>query len=561
MEESQTPAECSFGPPVSFTPPESMNITIAIIGPQGSGKSTLVRALSQQTEQFSPGFLESYFTGEEGSRELTHHPYPPLPNVTLLDYPGYKPGDATSVYLDSIKPATVQCVVMTLGESVSETDLQLLEALKRQGRPYCIVQTHTDLALHTRKRQLGKSYWRNQALQGLRGRLMDELGGAQLQGNNVFLVSCLEPQKFDFPTMVDYLEGEILQWTRSVNESPECECQGLATLFEDPCDDTGLSGFPALLIRFLDNPPPSPAVVGVTGSEIDIFLRALSEPPISCFVLRPLPGPGNPPLPVEQYLENLQKEDCDVYLIVGSGLDPTSRATLVEALVAAGKHCMLIGGDGKRGKGQDNSGQGEAGKRADHVGTDFPGLRVALEKGVPLLVRERLLHSLPSIILQLVRRERRRLMMGIYGICMDVCAKASGGHLPQALTSLSDALSSFSERFGLTDEALGHIAEMTGCSIEDLRSEIRCPVVDNPSEEQLLQMVSKPVSLSAIVWSYIPLLGGETGPAEVSPERTYKLLVDSVWGMAEDTERVLLQGCTKQKVGKERKAICHWPCV
>ncbi|XP_063292574.1 uncharacterized protein LOC134577644 [Pelobates fuscus] len=561
MEDSQISTECSSGPPDSFTPPESLSVTVAFIGPKGSGKSTLVRELSQQAEQFSPGFLDSYFKGEEGSHGVTHNPYPPLPNVALLDYAGYEPSDSIPLYLDGIKLATVDCVVVTLGESVTDADLQLLEALKKLGRPYFIVQTHTDLALHTQKRQLGKNYWRGQALQGLRDRLVSQIVETGLQGNNVFLVSCLEPQMFDFSIMVDYLETEILQWTRSVNYTPESQCTDLVALFEVPCDKMGLAEFSQQLVNFLDNPPSAPAVVGVTGGDTDRILHALSEPPVSSFVLRCLPGPGNPPLPLEQYIDHLQKEDCDVYLIVGTGLDPSSRATLVESLVTAGKHCMLIGGDGKWVKDQDANVPLEPGKRAGHEDSDLLGLRLALEKGVPLLVRERLLHSLPSIILQLVRRERRKLMMGIYDTCLEVCMKASDGNLPEALTCIATVLSNFKARYGLDDEALERMAQITGCPVEDLRSEVRCQLLHNPSEEQLLQMVSLPLSLSALVWSYIPLLGGDTIPTKLSPERMYRLLVESVWGMAEDAERVLLRGCAKRKMNQEHKSTCHWPCV
>lgn len=332
-------------------------------------------------------------------------------------------------------------------------------------------------------------------------------------------------------------------------------------MFEVQCDQEGLSEFCSLLSIFLDNPPPVSAVVGVTGSDKETTVSALCEPPLSGLVVKPLPGPGTPPMSVEQYLQNLQSEACDVYLILGSGMDNSSRATLVEALVAAGKHCMLIGGEGDRRHKHDAKGQEEGGKKC-HSGTDLPGLRVALEKGAPQLVRERLLHAIPAIIIQLVRRERRRLMMGIYDICLDVCAKSSQGHLQDALATLSSKLAFFCARYGLDEDSLAIISQVTGCSPEDLHAEIQCPLAQDPSADQLLQLTSQPLSLTELVWSYVPHWGGgEETPTKLSSDRTYRLLVEAIWGMAEDAERVLLHGCTNQKVAKERTAFCHWPCV
>ncbi|KAM4703274.1 uncharacterized protein WCC33_011869 [Rhinophrynus dorsalis] len=552
MSDLQIPAD-GFSEPDSFAPPESLNIRVAIIGPQGSGKSTLTRTLCQHTEQFSPEFLDSYFRGEEGCHELLHHRYPPLPNTTLLDCPGYKSSDPPSHYLESIKVDTVQCLVVTVRETISDADLQLLGALKHKGKPHYVVLTHTDLVLHTEKRRQGKGYWRGQTLKGLKDRVEEQLQGAGLQGSNMFMVSCLEPQSFDFPSMVDYLEGEILQCKRSVYNTTEYQCQELAALFETD-DQESLVEFSPLLSSLLDYPPPMLIVVGVAGNNTDNTL--LLESP--CLVLRALPGPGKPPLPVNQYLQNLQLENCDIYLIIGTELDPSFRVALIEALVAGGKHCMLIGGEDDQGKEQNASGEVEGGS---HMDTDLPGLKLALEKGAPQLIRERIVNSLPSIIKLVVRRERRRVMKGIYDLCLGVCAKASLGQHPLALSSLSSAISSFRSRFGLDNDSLARIAQVTGCPAEDLHSEIHCHLAQDMTEEQLLQMVTQPLSLSEIVWSYIPYGGeGEKAPT-FSPERTYRLLVEGVYGMAQDAESVLLHCCTKQKRAKEKTAICHWPCV
>ncbi|XP_041427596.1 uncharacterized protein LOC121396576 isoform X1 [Xenopus laevis] len=561
MTDTQIPANAASGPPDPFSLPESLNFSIAIIGPQGSGKSTLARALSHQTEQFSNGFLESYFKGEEGSHEVSKYPYPPLPNVTLLDYPGYKATDSLASYLDGIKLDTVQYLLVTVGGAVSDTDLQLLGTLKQKGKQHCMVQTHTDLLLHTEKRRQGKSYWRGQTLQGMRSRVEEHLGGAGLQGCRAFLLSALEPQSFDFPAMMDYMEGEILRWPRSVENNIENQCQELVSVFAMPCDQEGLVEFPPYLSILLDIPPPVPAIVGVAGSNKETIVHGLSDPPMSGLLIKALPGPSSPPLPVDQYLQNLQLESCDVYLIVESGLDNSFRATLVEALVAAGKHCMLIGGDGNHIGGGKEPGHDDEEKRAYQGATDLRGLKVALEKGASQLIRERLLHCLPSIVAQLVRREQRRIMMGVHNLCLDVCTKAFYGQIPQALSSLSAALSSFRSRFGLDEDSISRIAQVTGCSAEDLHSEIHCPLTVPQSTEQLQQMVSQPLSLSELVWSYIPVWGGtETAPI-FSPERTYRLLVESVFGMAQDAERVLLRGCTKQKGTKESAVTCRWPCI
>ncbi|XP_053547176.1 uncharacterized protein LOC128639058 [Bombina bombina] len=539
-------------------PLESLKIKVAVIGPQRSGKSSLTRTLTGITEHFSPGFLDLYFSGGDGSLEISFHPYPPLPNVVILDYPGYKPSDSVTPYLEGIKVDTLHLLVMTIGESVSDTDLQLLGALRQLGKPYCVVQTHTDLALHTEKRHQGNGYWRGKTLQELRERLKEKVESTGIQINQLFLVSTLVPESFDFSRMVDFLEGEILQCKRSATDSIDNPCQELVEVFKTTCDKMGMAEFAPLLSKLLDNPPPISAVVGVTGNDKEGVLYALSETPNSGLCLKPLPGPGNPPMSADQYLESLQLECCDVYLIVDSSLDPSDRTTIMESLVTSGKHCMLISADENQCSETDIEGQ--AGKRRSQVDSDLPGLKVALEKGVPQLVRERLLHSLSSIIKHLVRGERRRLMSMVYDLCLDVCAKASCGQFQEALSSLSSALTSFHARLGLDDISLANIAQVTGCPIENLRSEIHSPMVQDLSADQLEQMVSQPISITAWVWQFIPHWG-EVEPSKLCPERTYRLLVDSVWGMADDAERVILQACTKQKKVKEKSVICHWPCV
>ncbi|KAM4650894.1 uncharacterized protein O3C94_013520 isoform 1-T3 [Discoglossus pictus] len=554
-------AEGSSPAPDFFEPPESLNIRVAIIGSKGSGKSSLTRALTGNTEQFNPCFLDFYFKGKEGSLDVGVNPYPSLPNVTLLDFPGYTPTDSAAQYLTSIKPNTLHCLVVTVGEIISDNDLQLLMGLKHMGKPYCVVQTHIDLTLHTEKRRQGKEYWRGKTMKELRGRAQDILGGAGLEMDKLFLVSSLEPGSHDFPRMVDYLEEEILQRKSSFIDPPNKQCQELVALFKFNCDQLGLSEFPPLLSNLKDSPPPLPAVIGITGNNKDAILHALSEPPSSALHLRPLPGPGTPPVSPDQYLQNLQLEGCDIYLIVDCNLDSDARATLMEALVASGTRCMLISASESWCKGEGTSRDLKVEKGGHHGGNNVPGLKLALEKGVPQLIRGRVLYALPSIISQLVRRERRSLMAGVYDLCLDICAKASYGQLQEALSSLSSALSSFKNRFGIDEASLAHTGQVTGCPVEDLLSQVQCPLAQDLSTEQLIQMVSQPLPLSALVWSYIPHWGGGETMPKFCTERTYKLLVEAVCGMAEDAERVMMYTCTKHEKPKESPVPCRWPCV
>nr|XP_033819422.1 interferon-inducible GTPase 5-like [Geotrypetes seraphini]XP_033819423.1 interferon-inducible GTPase 5-like [Geotrypetes seraphini] len=581
---------------------KSLKLSVAVIGEESSGKSTLVNALRGHQECYDESHIPLFFKNTEKTRVPISYPFPTYPNVMLWELPGYDAEASLAQCLKSIDLNYDIFVLVVVG-CLTDTHVKLLKTIKQKKKLFQVVCTKVDLEVHTSKRILGSLFTLKTNLQTLKKGCTEKLSKEGLDADRFFLVSGLEPAKYDFTQLEDNLEKDILSLKRKFEASAEglkCRSQEKMQQICEVCETSPLACFPVIISSVFSAPINillDIAVIGETGSGKSSFVNALrnvtafggeeAETGVTAttkiaaafpYLGAPnihvwdLPGFGAPDLPMEQYLENMQLDRYDFFIVIASERYKHAHSVLVKAIVALGKRFFYI-----RNKIDADMGTGhkqeaplpliEAEKRQSRIKQDcidalrkegvaqpnvflvsslapeefdMQEVRKTLAQQVPGLKKEALLRAIPALITTVVRKRRKELMKNVYGKALQTCLHSIEINCKEAVCSLTSILSAYCIELGLDQESIQQIAETTGTPVEELKNEIQCPLAKEIKEDDVLKQVCKSVPLTALVWTYVPYWGQSNSP-EMSFEATYSLLKGAVWDLAEDTERVLLK--------------------
>ncbi|XP_059833370.1 interferon-inducible GTPase 5-like [Hypanus sabinus] len=192
---------------------DKTELNIAVTGESGTGKSTFINAM-RGLRKDDPGAAKSGTT--ETSMEPTGYSHPTLPNVRYWDLPGMGTTQFTAAkYLRKMKFKRYDFFIIISNCRFKENDVKLAKEIKRLGKQFYFIRSKIDAEIYSMKKEekvineklLMKVI--NKELEKIRNDTVKRLTDAGFPDPAVFLISSLEPDRFDFIRLNEGLEGDL----------------------------------------------------------------------------------------------------------------------------------------------------------------------------------------------------------------------------------------------------------------------------------------------------------------------------------------------------------------
>lgn len=193
---------------------ENAPLNIAITGESGSGKSTLVNAIRGMDDEE----VDSARTGVvETTRKPTPYTHPQFPNVKVWDLPGIgTPDFEAASYLQSVEFSRYDFFIILSSERFKQNDIVLAKEIKAMDKKFYFVRSKIDSDLHASKVRRKRTYNEENILNEIRNYCIQSLKDGGITEPQVFLLSCLELEKYDFLEMHNTLEKELPKHKRHI---------------------------------------------------------------------------------------------------------------------------------------------------------------------------------------------------------------------------------------------------------------------------------------------------------------------------------------------------------
>ncbi|CAI9539568.1 unnamed protein product [Staurois parvus] len=193
---------------------DDIPLNIAVTGESGSGKSTfinVIRGLGDEDEgSAKTGVVETTVVA-------TAYSHPTHRSVKYWDLPGI--GTARfnpNKYLELVHLTQFDFFLIITSERFRDCHIQLAQAINNMGKKFYFVRSKIDADLNAFRRQRKSSYNEDQILREIRNNCIKGLFDGGILCPRVFLLSCLEIEKYDFYLMQKTLENELPSQKRHV---------------------------------------------------------------------------------------------------------------------------------------------------------------------------------------------------------------------------------------------------------------------------------------------------------------------------------------------------------
>ncbi|KAG9470293.1 hypothetical protein GDO78_018243 [Eleutherodactylus coqui] len=176
---------------------------IAIMGQSGSGKSTLVNAIrglhnDEEENAAKTGVVET-------TMEPTAYPHPTLRNLIFWDFPGT---GTPNCITQSINYHQYDLFIIIASERVRHSDMELAKNIWSMKKKLYFVRNKIDTDLRASKVRRWKTYDEQRILHEIQDNCIRGLSDCGIDEPRVFLLSCLELDKYDFHLLMMTLEKE-----------------------------------------------------------------------------------------------------------------------------------------------------------------------------------------------------------------------------------------------------------------------------------------------------------------------------------------------------------------
>ncbi|XP_061111877.1 interferon-inducible GTPase 5-like [Conger conger] len=195
---------------------QSSTLDIAVTGESGSGKSTFINAFRGIADDDDPRAAKTGVT--ETTQEIIAYDHPTAPTVRLWDLPGIgTPTFQPQRYLEDVGLTKYDFFIIVASERFRECHVTLASCVAQAGKKFYFVRNKVDNDLEASARRRGRMGLSEEAV--LREIRDDCKAGLQRTGAGqpqVFLLSCFQPQSFDFALLHETLERELEDHKRHI---------------------------------------------------------------------------------------------------------------------------------------------------------------------------------------------------------------------------------------------------------------------------------------------------------------------------------------------------------
>ncbi|XP_073511904.1 interferon-inducible GTPase 5-like [Phyllobates terribilis] len=193
---------------------ENAPLNIAITGESGTGKSTFVNAIRGMDD-------EEEGSAKTGVVETTMKPtpyvHPQYPNVTVWDLPGIgTPNFVADSYLQSVEFSRYDFFIILSSERFKQNDIDLAKAIHAMNKKFYFVRSKVDSDLNASMIRRKKTFNEENVLNEIRNNCIQSLKEGGITEPQVFLLSFLDLDKYDFHEMQDTLEKELPEHKRHI---------------------------------------------------------------------------------------------------------------------------------------------------------------------------------------------------------------------------------------------------------------------------------------------------------------------------------------------------------
>ncbi|XP_043936501.1 interferon-inducible GTPase 5-like isoform X2 [Protopterus annectens] len=339
---------------------------------------------------------------------------------------------------------------------------------------------------------------------------------------------------------------------------------------------SGKSTFVNVLRGIEDDDEEDAAATGVT--ETTMVATQYPHPKHPNVSLWDLPGIGTPNFSAEKYLQQVNFEIYDFFIIIASERFKSNHAKLAIEIQKMGKSFYFLrskvdsdlDASKKRRKStyneekilnqiRENCIQSLKTECIDSPNVflissfdltlfDFQAFEEKLERELPSHKKHAFLLALPNMSLEILKKKKELMMSEIWKLAFTSCCAAAvplpGLSVVCDTAILIKTLTSYRDNFGLDEQSLQKLAEKVDKPVEDLQAVIKSPLVKEISYDIIYKVLTKAVGggvmLAEYILSTIPVFGSLTAGA-ISYTSTSWLLKSFLEELSQDAKNVLIK--------------------